>query len=303
MNVVVIGYGSIGARHSRILAELGCCVSVVSTREVPFDNRFSSIGTAVEKFNPEYAVIASATSRHLNDLVALADAGFSGVILVEKPLCHSVEKYVPANYGQVLVAYNLRFHPMLLRLRELLVGERIISVQAYAGQYLPFWRPGRDYRSVYSSHAESGGGVLRDLSHELDLLNWLLGGWRSLTALGGRFSNLEISSDDVYTIMLSMHNCPVASVQMNYLDRVGRRRILVNTATHTFEADITSGKLLIDGEAEAFNVDRDHSYREMHRSILNGKYSDVCSYDEGIDVMRMIMAAELAVKDKQWVYR
>lgn len=301
MRSLVIGYGSIGSRHARILEELGCPVAVVSRREVPVAPRFADLGQAVREFRPEYAVVADDTARHAQTIAALRESGFRGKLLVEKPLFHKVLDCSRDGFAEAFVAYNLRFHPLTRRLRALLAREKVLSVQAYVGQYLPLWRPGRDYRGIYSADREAGGGVLRDLSHELDLLNWLLGGWRRLTALGGHLSGLEIDSDDTFGIMMQTGNCPVVTLQMNYLDRVGRRRIIVNGEERTFEADFVAGRLMVNGDCEEFGVERDHTYREMHQALLEGRSGELCSLAEGLDVVRMIDAAERAVEEERWV--
>lgn len=303
MNAVVVGYGSIGARHARIVQELGCRVGVVSRRALPLEQLYPDIDQAVLELDPGYVVIASDSSRHLHDLTALAATGFRGVALVEKPLFHQPPEVLPQIPFPVYVAYNLRFHPLLQRLREVLLQERIHSVQAYVGQYLPSWRPGRDYRTVYSAKREAGGGVLRDLSHELDLLNWLLGGWRKLTALGGHFSGLEIDSDDVFAVLLTTARCPAVTLQMNYLDRIGRRQIVVNTEERTIVADFITGRLHIDGACEEFAPERDHSYREMHQALLASRRDDLCTLAEALDVVKMIAAAEQAVEEERWIVR
>lgn len=303
MKALVIGYGSIGSRHTRILTELGCCVGVVSSRDVPVDLRFTSISDAQSEFNPDYVVIASETARHRENVSALFTAGFRGMLLVEKPL-FDTDCNIPMNCFQGGgVAYNLRFHPLLQRLRVLLDKETVISVQAYAGQYLPLWRPDQDYRAGYSADKNAGGGVLRDLSHELDYLNWILGGWQKLTALGGHFSELEITSDDVFAVMMTTEHCPIVSLQLNYLDRVGRRNIVVNTEARTFEVDFSAGRLIVDGEVEEFVVKRNDTYRMMHRAILDGNCQDVCTFAEGLEVMRMITAVEQAVVEERWINR
>lgn len=301
MNALVIGYGSIGSRHARILAELGCRTAVVSSRPVHVETLFADIEEAFQSMRPGYVVVASETSRHAEDLAGLASCAFKGTLLVEKPLFHELPENLPRVSASTYVAYNLRFHRLVARLRELLKHESILTVQAYAGQYLPLWRPERDYRNVYSASQKAGGGVLRDLSHELDLLNWLLGGWQKMTALGGHYSSLEITSDDTFAILMSTNRCPVVSLQLNYLDRIGKRRILVNTDGHTFEADFTTGQLLIDGQAEEYRVDRDHTYREMHRALLGGDTGTACTFAEGLEVVKMISAAERAVAEGTWI--
>jgi predicted dehydrogenase len=302
MKALVVGYGSIGSRHARLLTALGCEVAVVSSRDIDFPARYRTLADALS-WQPEYVVLANKTSEHYNTLTELAERGFTGTVLVEKPLFHKEEKLPRLEFKRAFVGYNLRFHPVLQKLRTLLQNEKLISVQAYVGQYLPTWRPGSDYRSSYSADITAGGGVLRDLSHELDYLNWLLGGWEQLAARGGHYSSLEINSDDAWMIMMTTAKCPLVSLQMNYLDRLTRRRVLINTDDHTIEADLIQGSIMIDGNLEEMAIERDLTYREQHRAVLDGRMDTLCTLQEGIEVMDMIHAIERSARQKEWVSR
>jgi predicted dehydrogenase len=301
MRALVIGYGSIGARHARLLSELGCATAVLSRRQVDFPNIYSDLASALAGHQPDYVVVANPTNLHYDTLRELAVAGFAGRVLVEKPLFDRRLPIPVAGFRSVSVAYNLRFHPVIQRLRDLVARENVLSVQAYVGQYLPDWRPGTDYRRSYSASAGQGGGVLRDLSHELDYLGWLFGNWLAMTALGGRVSSLEIDSDDLYVLLMQTSRCPVVSVQVSYLDRVARRRIVVNTEHHTLEADLVGGTVSVDGELETFTVDRDFTYRQMHSAILREDAAILCSIEEGAATLKLIEAVEQANQRKEWV--
>jgi predicted dehydrogenase len=304
MRALVIGYGSIGARHARLLNELGCATAVLSRRQIDFPVAYSGLASALAGHRPEYVVVAGPTSQHHDTLTELAVAGFGGSVLVEKPLFAHCQALPASAFGCLAVAYNLRFHPVLQRLRDLLAGETVLSVQAYVGQYLPDWRPGTDYRQSYSASAAQGGGALRDLSHEFDYIAWLFGEWSAVTALGGHVSSLEIDSDDLFVLLMQTRRCPVVTVQVSYLDRVARRRLVVNTESHTIEADLLGGTLVVDGVSEAFSVERDHTYREMHRAMLsNDAEGIVCTGEEGMETLQLVAAAERANRRKEWVMR
>lgn len=303
MKALVIGYGSIGARHARLLAELGYRTAVVSEREVNFPATYSGLAEALVVEQPDYVVIANATNQHHGTLLILAQLGYTGTVLVEKPIFNHPLVVQPHTFKNVFVAYNLRFHPIIQRLKTLLEGERMLSVQAYVGQYLPDWRPTSDYRASYSASTEKGGGALRDLSHELDYLTWMLAGWERVSALGGHLSSLEITSDDVFALMLVTPACPIVTLQMNYLDRLARRFILINTSEHTFEADLIKGTITIDRDVESFITERDDTYRAMHEAILSGSTDNLCSLDEGLGILRLIKAAELSAKRGEWIER
>lgn len=303
MKALVIGYGSIGSRHARVLSELGCDTAVISGRSVDFPVVFCDIESALSTHQPEYLVIANPTNQHHQSLQMLAIAGYTGRILVEKPL-FAGSMTVPLNaFRSLSVAYNLRFHPLIQRLHDLLAGETVISVQTYVGQFLPDWRPGTDYRCSYSAKTAEGGGALRDLSHELDYLGWLFGAWSAVTAVGGHLSSLEIDGDDLFVLLMQTDRCPVVSVQVSYLDRMPRRRVTINTQHHSIEVDLVAGELQIDGKHETVFVERDHTYREMHRAALSGNTTALCSVEEGLATLQLIEAAELANQKKEWIRR
>jgi predicted dehydrogenase len=294
---LVVGYGSIGKRHVRLLSELGCEVAVVSRHG---DAAHRTLDAALAAAMPDYVVVANETAAHLETVRALAAGGFAGRLLIEKPLGEGPA--VPeGRFAQVGVAYNLRFHPLLGVLRDRLAGDRICAIEVYCGQYLPDWRPGDDYRAGYSADPARGGGVLRDLSHELDYLLWLGGPWRRVAALGGKLSDLEIASDDGWGLLLELERCPVATVQINYIDRPGVRRIRINGAAHTYTADFSNRQLVVDGEAQTFEVGRDDAYLAQHRAMLAGETDRICTLAHGEDVMALIKAVEEARDGGRWV--
>ena len=251
--------------------------------------------------HPEYVVIANETSEHESTLKKVLSFGVPK-ILVEKPLFSTSIENLPENpKSQVCVAYNLRFHPLLQHLFSEIKEQSIISVQVYVGQYLPDWRPQQDYRKSYSVSRAQGGGVLRDLSHELDYINWLFGPWQAISALGGHYSSLAGDSDDVFCLLLKMESCPAVSLQMNYLDRYGRREVLINTDKHTYRLDLMKQEFTRDQEpVTSFSLERDETYRAQHRDILENHGKSCCSLQESLDVLRMIDAAEKSAKAESW---
>ena len=145
-----------------------------------------SIPDALSAFGPGYVVISNRTGEHYGALTELVDCSYSGKVLIEKPVFRHSELPADTRTLQVAVGYNLRFDPVISELRKLLAGKRLLMVSISAGQHLNEWRPGTDYKKSYSASERQGGGVLRDLSHELDYCQWLFGKWSRVTALGGK---------------------------------------------------------------------------------------------------------------------
>ncbi len=302
MKALVIGYGSIGSRHARILSQrLGCDTAVLSSRDVDFPRVYHSLDVALVRHDPDYVVIANQTNLHYEAVSRLAMTGFTGRVLIEKPIFETVRQMPAATFKHVAVAYNLRFHPLIRKLREQVVGRDIISVHAYVGQYLPNWRPAKDYRISYSASRIQGGGVLRDLSHEFDYLTWLFGEWKSMAALGGHFSTLEIDSEDLFVVLAQTSRCAAMTIQVSYLDRFTTRRVIVNTADHTIEVNLIDGTISLDGAVEMISVERDFSYIQMHQAYLYSNPDELCSVEEGLRVLKMIDRVELANRTGTWV--
>lgn len=207
--ILIVGLGSIGLRHLRIArekfpqAEINVLRHQVTDSAIEFANgTLNTIEEAI-RFSPQIAVIANPSSHHIPIAQALAEIGTH--LLVEKPMSSSTAdvstliKTCEANKSSLKIGYNLRFSPALQffrdRLDEGIIGE-VLSIRCEVGQYLPTWRPDSDYRIGVSAREELGGGVLLELSHELDYLQWIFGDIDWVSATLSRQSSLEINVED-----------------------------------------------------------------------------------------------------------
>ncbi len=300
MKAVVVGFGSIGMRHARLLNGLGLDVAVVSRRQVEAKTVYPTIAAAVADFAPDYAVVASRTHEHRDDVTALTLAGFKGTVLVEKPLFNRMHKLPPNIFKRVFVAYNLRFHPVVRRLKNLLDDATPYAVHAYVGHDLSASRPDHDYRKNFRARKAEGGGVLRDLSHELDYLTWILGPWTRLTAAGGHVSRLEMDSDDAFSVLFATRRCSVVTLNMNFLDSTLRRRVLALTDKGSILADLVAGTVEFRGNTKSFEIGPDDTYIAEHKAALAGDAGTLCTLTEGLAVVGFIDAVETAAARREW---
>ncbi len=219
--VLIVGLGSIGQRHLRLVRELLPKADIRVLRHqagsaVPdiANGVFFIIDDAIA-FAPQIAVIASPAKFHIATAQALVEVGVH--LLIEKPLSASLDGVTQLletcqKHGTVLLTgYNLRFLPSLQRFRDLLgegVVGNVLSVRCEIGQYLPSWRPHGDYRQGVSARRELGGGALLELSHELDYLRWIFGEVDWVKATLSRQSGLEVDVED--TVHLTLGFVPAA---------------------------------------------------------------------------------------------
>lgn len=298
--VLIIGFGSIGKRHANVLKQLNYSIYLITQQKTDEFISYRFISEAFLHNNYDYIVIANATYLHDETLKQVLSYHAKGAILVEKPLFSSKRTLTSPNDVPIYVGYNLRFHPIIQRLKSILMGQKIISFLVRVGQYLPIWRSDTDYRRSYSSKKSLGGGVLRDLSHELDYSTWICGDCVEVTALGGKFSQLEIDSDDTYSILMRCQRAKSVSIHMDYLSRILRREIIVQTNEHTYFADMIQHTLSIDGNIENFSVI--NTYEKQHQSILQNDHTNLCHYSDGLKVVHLIDKIEEANLKKQWIF-
>jgi predicted dehydrogenase len=277
---LVVSLGSIGRRHLGNLRRLrpDARIGVLRLAARPgeggppegADDQFHDIRDAIA-FAPRAAIVASPASAHLGVAKRLAEAGTH--LFLEKPIADRAEGVANlvdgcAARGLVLmVGYNLRFHPSLLAMKQAIdagaIG-RVLGARAEVGQYLPDWRPGSDYRRGVTARAELGGGVLLELSHELDYLQWLLGRPRDVSARGGRLGDLEIDVEDMVELTLGYDRPLLASVHLDMLQRAPTRQCRVIG---------TEGTLLWDGIADKLDIYRaaEPGWREVPVTRLSDR--------------------------------
>ena len=298
---LIIGCGSIGMRHADILKQIGFDIAGVTHRQDLNFSCFSNIKEALYIFKPSIVVVSTQTSEHYKNCQELEENRFSGIVLIEKPLSTILQSDIHTPSYNAFVAYNLRFHPVIQNIRKLLHGRQIFSAQLSVGQYLPTWRPSQDYRKCYSSHKQQGGGVLRDLSHELDLALWLFGNWHKVTSRIGTWGKLDISTEDTVDILAECSKCPSVTIHLDYQNLFPHRTILIQADGLSLRGDLIKNSLQFNDTIKLFPIDRNFTYEQQWLNIIKKKSSKiVCSWEEGIEVMRFINAIEEANKHQCW---
>jgi predicted dehydrogenase len=288
MKALVIGFGSIGQRHARLLKSLGCELAVVSAQPIKDYPVYRALPEALQAFLPDHVVICTVTSAHAESLNQLKKLDYRGKVLVEKPLfSHGEQNGAPYPF-KAHIAYQLRFHPMIIALHEALAARKPLSAHIYVGQHLSQWRPGRDHKATYSAHRAQGGGVLRDLSHELDLIGHIFGSIEVCEAIGARAGDVTVDSEDAVACVLRCRHCPVISLQMNYLDHVPRREWIVNTPDASIKVDLIGHTLTINTTGKTIAYDSDDAYLSMHRAWLADNTAVLCKFEEALALVKLM---------------
>ncbi len=303
MKVLLVGFGSIGKRHFEVLNSFHkvTSVDVVTRQDVKEIFSFKALSEIENIDVYDYFIIASETSKHYEQLKHICSRVTDKKILVEKPLYDKKYENIECN-NKIFTAYNLRFHPVLKKLKHLLENENIYYVNVICGQYLPTWRPEQDYRQSYSADINQGGGVLRDLSHELDYIHWLFGDIKKIDSINTKVGDLEINSDDIFTAIAITKDHAIINLTVDYISKIPIRRLIIHTSNHSIEADVIKNSIVVYdkdshvGTIKLEEVDRNYTYAQMHKSIMDNSFETVCSFHEGnrvVDTIENIEFKEL----------
>lgn len=324
---IVIGSGSIARRHIRNLktifphAEVACISAsgrTLTTEECGADTVFVSLNEALASCKPAFAIVASPSPWHLSQVRQLAEACVP--TLIEKPLADDFSVAVAevealrTHADRLEVAYNLRYLSSAQEMKRLIeagIVGRIHSVSIDVGQYLPDWRPQSDYRLNVSARRELGGGVLLELSHELDYLTWLFGRFKQVYCVTGQSGFLEIDVEDRVDALLSRDDGLVVAVHMDFLQRVANRscKVVGESGTLLWNVAINSISLFAPGNEETV-LFADHEYDrnamyisevERFSRVAVGELQPLVSLEDGLYVLRLVEAMKASAREQKAV--
>ena len=268
MNVLVVGLGSIGKRHLTNIFRVDSGARVTVWHQSGRLHPDESLHPGVEvvntfddaiRANPQVAILSNPASAHVQTAVSLAELGIH--LLIEKPLSNRldrIEQLVATcreHSVQVMLGYNFRFYQPLMVMRQAMLNQaigKVLFARAEVGQYLPDWRPGQDYRQVVSARQDLGGGVLLELSHEVDYSRWFFGEVAAVSATVQRIGRLEIDVDDYAEMILEYDSGIFQSIHLDMLRRAPKR---------VFEINGENGILVWDGishEVSLFSAEKRH---------------------------------------------
>jgi|TARA_B100000315_G_C14557407_1_gene578835 predicted dehydrogenase len=259
LSIVIFGVGSIGQRHIRNLKSLG--VSKVYI----YDPNSDLVDEVSEKHEVmpvskndiwsnkyDVAFITNPNSLHLDTALEAAKHGCH--LLIEKPLATSMEgleeliDLVRERDLITIVGCNMRFHSGPKKVKQLLeertIG-RILSGYVTAGHFLPFWKPGQDYKQSYSARKDLGGGCVLDGIHEIDLVCWYFGIPEDVKSYVFNTGVLGIEVEDTSDILMKFEEGFSCYVHIDYLQQTYERKCRIIGEKGTIWWDINKQEVTL----------------------------------------------------------
>ncbi|HUE73383.1 MAG TPA: Gfo/Idh/MocA family oxidoreductase [Pirellulaceae bacterium] len=321
--VLIVGVGSIGERHLRCFQQTGRCEISFAEVNEPLRQTiadrygvrgFASLDEAVSQ-RPSVAVVCTPAHLHVPMATQLADAGIH--LLIEKPLSTGLDgieqlrETIERRRIACSVAYVYRAHPVLTAMREAILSGRFgrpLQLIAVSGQHFPTYRPA--YREIYYKDRATGGGAIQDaLTHVINASEWLIGPVTRLVA-DAAHQRLEGVSVEDTVHLLARHGDVLASYSINQHQAANENTITVvcDSGTVRFEGHECRWRwLTTPGESWHDEphppLERDAMFIAQANQFLDaveGKRPVACSLDEGLQTLRVNLAALASADGGGW---
>ena len=205
MNLLFVGLGSIGRRHATLIFkhfpqyEIYALRSGYSENNLPFVCNLYN-WYEVDLINFDAAFICNPTDKHIDSAIQYAARGMH--LFVEKPLSVNLDNLqilkniVSLKNLTCYVAYPFRHHPDLKAIKKIIGNNHVKLSQFECLTWLPAWN------KPYSMKKETGGGALLELSHEIDMAQYLCGRIKQITGVGNKVSEVTEDCEDQVRLTL-----------------------------------------------------------------------------------------------------
>lgn len=316
--VLVVGLGSIGQRHARLLSErddvdLHICDAVdehraqaVAGLSRPAAGEHAGYSAALAA-HPD--IVFLCTPNHLHVPMGLQAIAAGVDVFVEKPISDDLEEarklvHEAESAGRFLqVGYMLRLDEGLRKMKEVVdsggVGN-LIGGRAMIGTYVTLLNaksPDRDKRP---------NSLIVDYTHELDFIRWFFGDVQNVAAMSARLGDLEMKPPpNIFQMILKMQSGALVQVHLDYVQFPQRRILEVIGDRGTLEYDFMTGKIkyFVHGrEHEWTDLDVapimerwDDLFRLEHHSLLAARRDGCAPLVTGADGLAALEVAQAAI--------
>ena len=318
---LVVGAGNISKKHIeniKILRKYSTVFNLSSSgRNIDSQSNkadyFLRNFKEVHEHKLDAVIIASPASFHIEH--ALFFSTLNIPLLIEKPLSDKIKKYedtsnvLLALKKKVRVAYNLRYLNSMIFFKKFLGKNllgKIYSIQSEVGQNLVSWRPNKNYKDTVSSNKKLGGGVLLELSHELDYLTWIFGDIESVYCKLSNTNHFDINVEDNVDSILQTKRGQRINLHMDFLQNKTTRKCKVIGEKGTLYFNILENRIMLYSENGEFNIiheenasDPNQSYIDMLQAFLNldtKKTNTLANLNEARKVLEVIEAMRASSK-------
>ena len=281
MKILIFGSGSIAKRHLNNLKLLGYNNIIVFKRK--FDKDFEKIFNVkvvtsyddVLLNNLDCVFICTPTSIHLEALEFANKMKLH--VFIEKPMVHdydnlNLSKNAWLNNDKVFfIGYMLRFHQSIKNIYDIITSKKfgnVYSARFEFGSYLPNWHPNENYKNSYASKKELGGGVVRTISHEIDLVQYFFGNPIEIKTVNFNTGILKIDVEELSESIL-LYNDKIVTIHLDLLQKKYHRTISILFDEARLDWNWQTNEILISKNLEEIEIIKPNYNFELNDLYIN----------------------------------
>ncbi len=217
MKFLVCGLGSMGKRRIRLLKTISDCESIIG-----FDFNNDRCVSVKEEYKIECYSNLDSIDSELYDSVVVSTSPLAHYDIIKYSIEHKKNVFTEINlvndwYDEIIslakmnnvklfISSTLNYRNDIKYIKDLVSESNNKSSYIYhVGQYLPDWHPWESYKDFFVSNKKTNG-CREILAIDLPWIYKTFGEIESVQSEHSKMSNLEISYDDTYNIIIKHKN-------------------------------------------------------------------------------------------------
>lgn len=315
-NVLVIGCGSVGQRHARLLSQrqdvdlyaadsfadnLSACMKIADIKK-----SWRDFKDALDH-GMDGVFICTPNESHVP--IALEAIKKTSVLMIEKPVSDSLDEALKLSgligCNRILVGYMNRFNTQLQKVKKYIEsGElgTIAYINASVYTYATLVNAKTDFRDKVK------WTLVSDYTHELDFMRYLVGDACEVFAMAAKTGELEHMPDpNIVEIIMRFESGAIGTVHMDYIRDPEKRSLEIVGDRGSIELYIPQGKLRLyksgkpGFEENQIQFSRDDVFTKQIDNfigVLNDEEEPFVTIEDGIVAARLADAVIRSCKTR-----
>ncbi len=307
--IAIVGFGNIAAKHLNILERLYPHISIyivtkrkLKTKYVVYKSIYSLKNKGIDAI-----FITSPANEHYKILNLFYRDNIH--FFIEKPIFEKTkniklisEHFSKLNSPILQVGYVFRHDELFLKFKSLINSKilgTILKADIYCGSDLNSWRPNTNLKNSISLNKNQGGGVLLELSHEIDYCLWLFGDIKVIFSKLNRSGIFNSKVEDTAELNLSTRSKVNIRMHLNFWQKIPERYCKIYGTKGFIIFDIIERKITINSnninKCITFKSQLDNAYENQIKNFFNCiiyRKKSLVNLSDSLSVLKIIDVAK-----------
>ena len=233
----------------------------------------------IKKINFFASLICSPATNHYENFNQVRS--FIKTIFIEKPLISKINQFnkIKRNIRKknitLIVGYVFRFNKAFKFLKKEIKKKKygkILNIESNYSSFLPSWR-NKDYKSTVSFQKKLGGGVVNELSHDLDILVNLFGRIKMKDVKSFGNSDLKSNVEERIFFFGELNKKTPIFIKLSFNEKILSRYLFINFTKGSFFWDMVDEKIYL----------KHYRGKRLNKKLFSFKNANKKMFEDQID--------------------